>query len=71
MTQQGNASNNQDDDQENRRDGQEPGVVPPDYASAEQKARERGKWVMEAILKGAVSGGVRAALREGLDHLGL
>jgi len=26
---------------------------------------------MEAIVKGAVSGAVRAALREGFDHLGL
>lgn len=68
----GPASHNQEDEEQKKTKGDspEPDVVPPDYESAEQKARERGRWVMEAILKGAVSGTVRAALREGLDHLG-
>lgn len=71
MTPEGNASHNQDDEYGKKGDDQEPDVVPPDYLSAEQKARERGSWVMEAILKGAVSGVVRAAVREGFHHLGL
>lgn len=68
----GPASHNQEDDEQKRPkgDSQEPDVVPPDLESAKQKARERGGWVMEAILKGAVSGTVREALQEGLDRLG-
>lgn len=70
MTDRGNASNDQNDENEKKGDGHEPDVVPPDYASARQKAQDRGRWVMEAILKGAVSGTVREAWREGLEHLG-
>jgi len=66
----GTSSNNHNDDNDKSGDSHEPDVVPPDYASGEQKARERGRWVKEAILKGGISGAVRALIDEGFNSLG-
>lgn len=69
MNNRGGASNNNDGEHNRKGTSQEPDVTPLDYSSAEQKARERGGWVREAILKGVVSGTIREAMREALDHL--
>lgn len=66
----GNASTDSHDENEKKGDGHDPDVVPPDLPSAQQKAQERGRWVMEAIIKGTVSGAMREAIREGLEHMG-
>lgn len=70
MTHRGDASQNGNhEDDEKKGHDQEPDVVPLDYPSAEQKAQTRGRWVKEAILKGAASGAVRVALQEMVDRL--
>lgn len=70
MSKTGNSSSTSNDDNDKKGDNHDPDVVPPDLDSAQQKARERGRWISEALVRGGVSGAVRAILQEGFDHLG-
>lgn len=65
----GTSSSNSSDNDEQNGDSHNPDAVPPDLDSAKQKARERGHWLREAIIKGGMSGAVRAILEEGMNNL--